>query len=101
MMTFSVAKAHVIIIKVIACLMIRYILKTGKQALSATFNLLQRNKSKTIKSLHVLKAAGIIVSQKTGIEMIDRLKLPSLADFLSRVTVFIENSVKRRLICLP
>ena len=103
MLTIEEAKIRSGIIKAMGHpvrLMIIDCLKDGTRSfseLSALFNL---DKSTVSKHLYVLKEAGIVTSQKAGMDTLYSLEVPCVTDFFGCVTAVIENNVRRQQICL-
>jgi len=103
MLTIEEAKIRSGIIKAMGHpvrLMIIDCLKDGTRPfseLSALFNL---DKSTVSKHLYVLKEAGIVTSQKAGMDTLYSLEVPCVTDFFGCVTAVIENNVRRQQICL-
>ncbi len=103
MITIEEAEIRSGIIKAMAhpvrLLIIEY-LKDGPRAFSEVFGLFTLDKSTVSKHLLVLKEAGIVTSQKAGMDMIYKLEVPCVTDFFGCVTAVIENNVRRQQICL-
>jgi ArsR family transcriptional regulator len=81
-------------------LMMIEFLKKGERSFSDIFDLFQLDKSTVSKHLLVLKEAGIVTSRKSGADMIYKLEVPCVTDFLSCVTAVIDSNVKKQQICL-
>ncbi len=103
MITIEEAQIRSNIIKAMAHpvrLMIVEYLKDGSRSFSEMFGLFALDKSTVSKHLLVLKEAGIVTSQRTGMDMIYTLEVPCIMDFFGCVTAVIENNVRRQQICL-
>ncbi len=81
-------------------LMVIEFLKDGERSFSEIFELFQLDKSTVSKHLLILKEAGIVSSKKEGADMIYRLEVPCVIDFLSCITAVIESNVKKQQVCL-
>lgn len=103
MITFTEAESRVKIVKAMAHpvrMMVIEFLKEGESPFSEIFKLFKLDKSTISKHLLVLKEAGIISSQKSGVDMIYKLETPCVTNFFNCATLVIENNVKKQLNCL-
>lgn len=103
MLTIEEAKIRSGIIKAMGHpvrLMIIDCLKHGPKSFSELFSLFNLDKSTVSKHLLVLKEAGIVSSQKAGMDMIYSLEVPCVTDFFGCVTAVIENNIRRQQMCL-
>ncbi len=103
MITYKEAEIRSEVIKAMAHpvrLMVIEVLKEGNKSFSELMEYFDVDKSTLSKHISVLKVAGIVSSQKDGMESIFHLQVPCVTDFFQCVTAVIEDKIKQHQCCV-
>jgi len=103
MITYKEAEIRSEVIKAMAHpvrLMVIELLKDGEKSFSELMEYFAIDKSTLSKHISVLKVAGIVSSQKSGVESVFRLQVPCVTEFFSCVTAVIQDKIAQQQCCI-